>query len=142
MKKLVFSLLMLSVVLSMTLTSCSCFNSDPIEPKILGTGSCLYDDVNGLYFVDVDSNRYIITDVVVSRTQNVKPVAGMTVTVFVSSRQAGVQAVTGIRTVEDIEAIYRKNETYLVVILFLFFICIIGIGASRKRELPVVDADR
>jgi hypothetical protein len=57
MKKLVFALI---AALSVALTSCSWFDSEPIEPKIIGTGNLQYEAKSGTWFVVVDSTQYTV----------------------------------------------------------------------------------
>ena len=146
-KKLIFVLI---AALSVALTGCSAFDSDPIEPKIIGTGNVQYEVENGIWFVVVDSTQYTIATVTIpdhnprsfSKTQNVDPVEGMLVTVFTSPRKTGVQAVTGKQSVEQIEELYHTNETGVIIFALLFVACLIGIALPpRTKKVDVVNAD-
>ena len=122
MKKLSF---MLSIMFSMILTSCSWFDSDPIEPNIIGSGNLQYEMKSGTWFVVVDSTQYTVATVTIldnnphsyGKTQNVEPVEGMLVTVFTSPRMNGIQAVTGRQSIKQIEELYHTDET---VVVFVF----------------------
>ena len=147
MKKLFF---MLSIMFSMILTSCSAFESEPIEPKIIGTGNLQYEAKSGTWFVVVDSTQYTVATVTIldnnphsyGKTQDVEPVEGMLVTVFTSPRMTGVQAVAGNQSVEQIEELYHRNSTSGVILLGLLLLCVLGIGAfPRTKKVPVVNAD-
>lgn len=122
MKKLVF---MLIAALSVALTGCSVFDSNPVEPNIIGTGNLQYEAKSGTWFVVVDSTQYTVTDVTVrnpdkyafSITQNVKPVEGMLVTIFTSSRMKGIQAVTDKQSIKQIEELYHSSGSASEIIL-------------------------
>jgi hypothetical protein len=147
MKKLVFALI---AALSVALTGCSAFESEPIEPNIIGTGNLQYEAKSGTWFVVVDSTQYTVATVTIldnnphsyGKTQDVEPVEGMLVTVFTSPRMTGVQAVAGNQSVEQIEELYHRNSTSAVILLGLLLLCVLGIGAfPRTKKVPVVNAD-
>lgn len=147
MKKLVFALI---AALSVALTGCSAFDSEPIEPKIIGTGNLQYEAKSGTWFVVVDSTQYTVANVTIpdrnprslGNTQSIEPVEGMLVTIFTSPRKTGVQAVTGKQSVEQIEELYHTNSTVGVILLGLLLLCVLGIGAlPRTKKVPVVNAD-
>ena len=147
MRKLVFALI---AALSVALTGCSAFDSEPIEPKIIGTGNLQYEAKSGTWFVVVDSTQYTVATVTIldnnphsyGKTQDVEPVEGMLVTVFTSPRKTGVQAVTGKQSVEQIEELYYTNSTTGVVILGLLLLCVLGIALiPNTKKVPVVNAD-
>ncbi len=147
MRKLIF---MLITALSVALTSCSAFDSEPIEPKIIGSGNLQYEPQSGTWFVVVDSSQYTVTAVTVpnyiprsyGKTQNVEPVEGMLVTIFTSPRKTGVQAVTGRQSVEQIEELYHTNGIGTLVFFGLLSLCIIGIAyLSGTKEVPAVHTD-
>ena len=147
MKKLIFVLI---AALSVALTGCSAFDSEPIEPNIIGTGNLQYEAKSGTWFVVVDSTQYTVATVTIldnnphsyGKTQNVEPVEGMLVTVFTSPRMNGIQAVTGRQSIEQIEELYHNNETVVIVVFGLLLLCVLGIGAfSRTKKVPVVNAD-
>ena len=79
MKKLVFALI---AALSVALTGCSAFDSEPIEPKIIGTDNLQYEAKSGTWFVVVDSTQYTVATVTIldrnprsyGKTQDVEPV--------------------------------------------------------------------
>ena len=129
MKKLVFGLI---AALGVALTSCSAFDSDPIEPKIIGSGSVQHDAMEGFWFVEIGPTRYAVTEVDVpdrnprtmGKTQGIEPVEGMVVTLFTSPRMKGVQAIYGKQSVEQIEEFYHTNSTIIVIFIFcLIFLC-------------------
>ena len=146
MKKLVFALI---AALSVALTSCSAFESEPIEPKIIGTGNLQYEAKSGTWFVVVDSTQYTVATVTIldrnprsyGKTQNVEPVEGMLVTVFTSPRMNGIQAVTGRQSIEQIEELYHTDETVVVVVFGLLLLCVLGIAIPNTKKVPVVNAD-
>ena len=147
MKKLVFALI---AALSVALTGCSAFESEPIEPKIIGTGNLQYEAKSGTWFVVIDSTQYTVATVTIldrnprsyGKTQNVEPVEGMLVTVFTSPRMTGIQVVTGRQSVEQIEELYHTNDTGALVFFGLLSLCIIGIAyQSGTKEVPAVHTD-
>lgn len=146
MKKLVFALI---AALSVALTGCSAFESEPIEPKIIGTGNMQYEAKSGTWFVVVDSTQYTVATVTIldnnphsyGKTQNVEPVEGMLITVFTSPRMNGIQAVTGRQSIEQIEELYHTDET-TVVVFGLLLLCVLGIALiPNTKKVPVVNAD-
>ena len=146
MKKLVFALI---AALSVALTGCSAFESEPIEPNIIGTGNLQYEAKSGTWFVVIDSTQYTVATVTIldnnphsyGKTQNVEPVEGMLVTVFTSPRMNGIQAVTGRQSIEQIEELYHTDETAVVVFVLLLF-CVLGIALMpNTKKVPVVNAD-
>ncbi len=142
MKKLLFMFIALSVMLP----SCSWFDSEPINPKIIGTGNIQYNTKSELWYVVVDSSQFTVTQVTIrdnnphthSTTQEVSPVEGMLVTIFTSERMLGLQAVTGRQSVEQIEELYYTNDTGVVIILGFVLLCIVmcltGVSISRKER--------
>ena len=147
MKKLVFALI---AALSVALTGCSAFDSEPIEPKIIGTGNLQYEAKSGTWFVVVDSTQYTVTTVTIldnnphsyGKTQNVEPVEGMLVTVFTSPHMNGIQAVTGRQSIEQIEELYHTNSTTGVILLGLLLLCVLGIALiPNTKKVPVVNTD-
>lgn len=132
MKNFIF---MLVAALCLTLTSCSWFDSAPIEPQIIGVGHLQYDAVNKICFVRIGSDRYVVSSVTipdhnprtVSTTQSIKPFGGMLVTAFTSKHGSGIQAAPGKLSVQDIEALYRKNSALPFFLSLILGLCIIGI---------------
>ena len=146
-KKLVF---MLIAALSVALTGCSAFDSDPIEPNIIGTGNLQYEPKSGTWFVAVDSTQYTITNVTILdhnlrsflKTRDIEPVEEMLVTIFTSPRMTGIQVVTGRQTVEQIEELYRTNATGAFILCGILILCVIGIVfVPRTEEVPKAYAD-
>lgn len=140
---------MFLAMLSMTLASCSLFNSDPVEPNIIGSGNLQYEVKTDTWFVVIDSTQYTVTNVTLSdrnprsfsKTQDIEPVEGMLVTVFTSPRKAGVQAVTGKQSAEQIEKLYQTNGTIALIILGVLLLCVVGVTSRKNEEVPVVNAD-
>ena len=131
MKKLVFVLI---ATLSVALTSCSWFDSDPIEPKIIGT--TFLQEEKGLIFAEFDSVRYAPTIIYIGKKvgrdgieSKVKPIAGMQVTAFTSNIHQDPVFFAGQLTVEQIEKYYHRNFTALIVLsiiaIALLLICIL-----------------
>ena len=127
-------------MLSVALTACSTFDSKPIEPKIIGTGNLQYEAKSGTWFVVVDSTQYTV-----AQTKSFEPVEGMLVTIFTSPRKTGVQAVTGKQSAEQIEDLYHRNYTVLIVLaVILLGLVLVSTHENAKRkstEVPVVNAD-
>lgn len=146
MKKLILGLI---AALSVVLTGCSAFDSEPVEPKIIGSGNVQYDAVEGIWFTEIGTTRYALTKVTIpannsrkiGKTQDVEPVEGMVVTLFTSPRKNGIQAVTGQQSVEQIEELYRTNSTVAVILLSLLLLCVLGIALPNTKKIPVVHAD-
>ena len=138
MKKIVF---MLIAAFSVMLTSCSAFDSEPIEPKIIGYSNLQYEAKTDTWFVEVDSTQYTIISVTIpdnsprtlGNTQEMKPVEGMLVTVFTSHRMNGLQAVTGEQSVKQIEEFYHTNDTGVFVVFGILLLCVIGIAIPWKK---------
>lgn len=146
MKRLVFALI---AALSVALTGCSAFESEPIKPKIIGAGNLQYEAKSSTWFVVVDSTQYTVATVTIldnnphsyGKTQNVEPVEGMLVTVFTSPRMNGIQAVSGRQSIEQIEELYHTDETVVVVVFGLLLLCVLGIAIPNTKKVPVVNAD-
>ena len=143
--------LLLLPFVGILLTGCSAFDSAPIEPEILGVGYMHYDKKSNKGVVVIDSTLYIVTEVTVADdnpytlgvTQNMKTVDGMLVTVFTSSNLCGIQAVTGLQTVQQIEEIYHQNYTIALVVFFLFLVCVIGtVFICNKTEEESSETDK
>ena len=143
MKKLVFALI---AALSVALTGCSAFESEPIEPNIIGTGNLQYEAKSGTWFVAIDSIQYTVVNVKLSDRNprsfgnNIEPVEGMVVTVFTSPRFSGIQAITGRQTAEQIEGLYHTNSTpirrWAVLFFFAFCCCTFWVLAfCREKKL-------
>lgn len=137
MKKFVF---MLIAMFSVVVTACSTFDSDPIEPKIIGTGNLQYEAKTGTWFVVIDSTQYTITSVTIPghnpRTighTDINPVEGMLVTVFTSHSMKGLQAVTGEQSVKQIEEFYHTNYTGVLVVFGILLWYAIGIAVLGKK---------
>lgn len=146
MKKLVFALI---AALSVALTGCSAFDSEPIEPKIIGTGNLQYEAKSGTWFVIVDSTQYTVANVTIpdhnprsfSKTQNVEPVEGMLVTVFTSQRMNGIQAVTGRQSAEQIEELYHTNSTGMVIVFGIIILGLTGITLLSTKKASAINTD-
>ena len=114
MKKSVF---MLIAILCMTLTSCSWFESEPTNPKVIGIGNLQYDAVHNFYYAEFDSVRYSIVSVTIPSKKvqtyytlrDMPPVIGSKVTVFTSNLRMGTQAVIGELSAEQIENLFKKT---------------------------------
>ena len=137
MKTFVF---MLIAMFSVVVTACSTFDSDPIEPKIIGTGNLQYEAKTGTWFVVIDSTQYTITSVTIPghnpRTighTDINPVEGMLVTVFTSHSMKGLQAVTGEQSVKQIEEFYHTNYTGVLVVFGILLWYAIGIAVLGKK---------
>ena len=138
MKKITF---MLIALFSATLTACSVFDSEPIEPTIIGTGNLQYEAKSSTWFVVIDSTQYTIASVTipdhsprtVGHTQDINPVEGMLVTVFTSPRMKGIQSVTGKQSVEQIEEFYHANYTGFIILFGILLLCIIGPNIPWKK---------
>ena len=128
MKKLV---LMLMFALSVSLTSCSWFDSAPVEPKILGITHVIED--RGLIYVEIDSLRYPVTEVYTGKThpriggfETVEPVDGMLVTVADFSGKGsykGMCFMLGAWNEVQIEQAFQRNYTFGVVFGTLALLC-------------------
>lgn len=147
MKKL---LVVLIAALSVVFTGCSAFDSEQVEPNIIGSGNLQYEEKSDTWFVCINSTQYTITNVTIpdhnprafNKTQKIAPVEGMLVTVFTSPRKTGMQAVTGKQSAEQIEELYHTNSFGVLIICGLLAVCIIGMAAPQKTEkIPVVNAD-
>lgn len=147
MKKL---LVLFFVLLGMTLTSCSCFDSAPINPKIIGSGNLQYDVKSGLCYVVIDTTQYTVAQITIpdhnprsmSITQDIQPVEGMLVTLFTAEHRTGIQAVAGKQSVLQIEELYHENKTGLIILMSIFVLGIICFGFSSTKKIGVVQTNR
>lgn len=143
MKKLVFALI---AALSVALTGCSAFESEPIEPQIIGT--TFLQEEKGLIFAEFDSVRYAPTVIYTGERIEIKPIVGMQVTAFTSNIHQAPVFFAGQATVEQIKEYYqyRLEGGHVIIIavicFILFVICIIGIcHPAKKQKIDVVNAD-
>ena len=131
MKKLLFLLAAFLVLF----TNCTAFDSDPVEPNIIGVGNLQYDVTNDIYYVQIDTISYTVEAITVpdrnprsySATQKISPVEGARVTIFNCKGNKRIRAVQGAQTVEQIEALYHENYTFLYALMAVVFILIIGL---------------
>lgn len=145
-------LLLLTSLVTLLMSGCSWFDSDPIEPEIIGIGHVKLNPQNNLYVVELDSISYIVDKVVeldrsprsVSKTQELPPVDGMEVTVF-KDKNDHVIYVYGRRNEAQIEELYHTNSTlvfvFAFVVLIFFVLCFAqavrsDIKASRDNDTP------
>ncbi len=118
MKKFVFMLIaMFSVVMLIAMFSVVVtFDSEPIEPKIIGTGNLQYEAKTDTWFVVIDSTQYTITSVNCAQAIGyINPVEGILVTVFTSHSMEGLQAITGEQSVKQIEEVYQINNICVLI---------------------------
>ena len=136
MRKFIFVLIAI-----LGITSCSWFDSDPIEPNILGVGN-LHKGVGGVWFVVIDTSQYTVSNVTIpdnnprsfSKTQGIDPVEGMLVTIFTSPRKASVQAVVGRQSAEEIERLYHTNSTGFVTGIGIIVLCVVLMAIPTRRK--------
>lgn len=147
MKKIIF---MFFVALSASLTACSCFDSPPLEPKIIGTGNLQQNTKSKLWFVAIASTQYAVDYITIrdnnprstNVVQNIEPIEGMLVTIFISERKTGVQAVAGKQSAQQIEELYHTNSTCAVILLIVLSLCIFGIAfLPNKKQVRTINAD-
>ncbi len=139
MKKIVF---MLIATFSAMLTACSTFDSEPIEPKIIGTSNLQYEAKSNTWFVVIDSTQYTIVNVTIpehsprtlGNTQDIEPVEGMLITVFTTQRMKGLQAVAGKQSIEQIEELYHTNCTGAFIVCSIMILCFIGLAIPRTNK--------
>ena len=137
MKKSVFVLI---AALSIALTGCSAFDSNPVEPKIIGT--TFLQEEKGLIFAEFDSVRYaptiIYTGEKIGRDGidgTIKPIAGMQVTVFTSNIHKEPVFFAGVVTIEQIEKYYHKNFTVAIIfaVIIVCFLIMAVIQAMTSK---------
>lgn len=138
--------LMLTVVLSMTLTSCSLFESKKIEPQVIGTGILLYNSQYDLWFVPIDATSYYDISAIknpassahIFKPEEIRPtqeMAGHIVTIFTAKKKKGLHAVLGDQSAEQIEALYHHNDTGAVIgFICLMLVCMAIIAAKNKER--------
>lgn len=140
MKKII---VVLFVALGAALASCSCFDSTPIEPEIIGMGNiCQSADV---FYVEVDSVRYFVGQVYTGKRDvqygghaKVKPEVGMLVTVAYFQNSGayggrGIHFMQGEWSAQAIEKAYHENYTLSIVVgIGLIVICILS-SVSKKN---------
>lgn len=139
-------LLFLMMVVLMTFVSCSYFVSEPVNPKILGVVNLQCDAKSDRCYATVDSVQYTVVAVAVpdrnprsySKTQRLRPVEGMKVTIFTSPKFTSVQAVLGDQDEDEIEALYKENYIGLVIVFVLIAVFLIASVITtindKKRE--------
>lgn len=135
-------LIPVSVLIALLFVGCSCFDSKPVEPKILGI-SRIVDD-GGLVFVEIDSVRYPVKFVYTGETHprigddvTITPVDGMFVTVVQmegNTAYKGMQFMLGEWNKEQIERAFYRNYTLFVITLGVILFCVIGIFTLCYRE--------
>ncbi len=118
--------------------------SAPIEPKIIGT--TFLQEEKGLIFADFDTMRYVPTIIYTGEKltrEDLKPVAGLQVTCFISNIHKDPVFFVGKVTTEQIEAYYHQNWTALlifgIVILLVIIFCIIYYK-NNTIEVRIVEA--
>ena len=141
MKKLL--LFLASAILVTCLICCKRFDSKPVGPHIIGVSNLQYDAKSGTYFCVIDSTRYMVSEVTIpdksmrtySRTQPMSAVEGMKVTLFTTPQHSGVQAVAGEQSKEEIEEMYKQNNTFYIVFigLMIIWVIVIIIPKTKKR---------
>lgn len=140
-KKLVFVLI---AALSAALTACSAFESNPIEPEIIGT--TFLQEEKGLIFAEFDSVRYAPTIIYIGEKvgregleAKIKPIVGMQVTVFTSNIHQEPVFFAGQVTVAQIEKYYHGNFTFMIVflsiIIGLILMCVLVTAAGKKQGI-------
>ena len=144
MKILVF---MLIAMLSMTLTSCEFFDSEPVNPRIIGVGNLQYNAKSLTWHVVVDSTTYTIAKVTIPDnslrtydvTQDIDPVEQMLVTLFTANQFTGVQAVAGRKNIEQIEEMYHTNSTFGVIlcISLILWVCVMAFFENARSKSKV-----
>ena len=129
MKKVLF----LIVMAAMLFVGCSCFDSKPVEPKILGVTHILYD--RGLTYVEIDSMRYPVNYVFSGEKDRrtgpirINPAERMVVTVaeFTGGDSRGIrgtQFLLGEWDEERIEDLFHSNYTLPYLYAGCFFLLI------------------
>ena len=129
-------------VIAVLFSSCSWFDSKPINPKIIGVSYLQYDAKSGNHYCVVDSTRYIVSEVTIpdkssrssSAPQQMAAVEGMKITIFTTQYRSGVQAVAGEQTEAQIEEIYKENYTFNIVFWGLISIWVIVLILSKIKQ--------
>ena len=149
---------MLLIAALVLFSGCSCFDSPPVEPKILGVTHVV--DERGLMYVEIDSMRYPVTEVFTGETHPrvggdvvIAPVSGMQVTVadFTGPNNGyrGIRFMLGEWNEAQIENAFHRNYTFMVFALGGIFLCVLGMCIScviedkrqRKKGTPEIIAD-
>jgi len=139
MKKII--LLMTVGILTFLVTGCSWFDSNPVEPEIIGTGYIKLDRSGN--FVEIDSVRYypqkILTGEHHPRTlgeATMQPVDGMLVTVYKCRNGNNLNFIAGNKDEEAIEALYHRNYTvmFYAMLLFVLCICVFGMRFGKRKH--------
>ena len=120
---------MLIATLGVALTGCSCFDSKPVNPQIIGFGRLGYDSQEDFHFVATDSMFYVIDDLTIyenslrgySVVKSQPSLEGVQVTMFTCDARPGIQAIPFSPTVQEIEDLYHENYTILVIFACLVF---------------------
>ena len=129
-------------LLALCMASCSWFDSEPIEPDIIGVGHIKFNSQSNLYVVELDTVSYIVDKVVerdrnirsVDKTQNLPPVDGMEVTVF-RDKNGHIVCVYGRKDEAQIEELYHTNSTaFFVIVVFAFVGMIIILLPTKKKQ--------
>ena len=127
------------------------FDSEPVEPEILGTGY-LHEHDNGMFTVQIASGMYFVSDVYFSVSEDVlpsrcKPIDGALVTVanFTNAEcyeGQGINFFLGRWNEEQIEkAFYTNGFMGAVMLLFLiFFASYCFFRGEKKVKVKVAKA--
>ncbi len=143
MKKIVF---MLIAALGVALVGCSCFDSEPLEPEIIGSGQIAADE--GVYYVEIGSTRYAVKKVYTGERKlgytKIKPVVGMPVTAVelhnCSYRLEGNRTyfMLGEWNKAQIEATFHTNYSFItffgILIIFGFAYVLLSEHRHEKKS--------
>ncbi len=124
------------MLVSVLLTGCSWFES-PANVKLIGTGYIQYEE--GIYFVKIDSMKYVPSSIYTNRSNNrgakgtMAPVDGMLVTLFTMKEETDVKFVAGNHSKEYLEEYFTSNYTFCILVFsVLFFLIVLTLRENGK----------
>ena len=142
-------ILLFIVALSVALTGCSVFDTEPVNPKIIGTANVMQK--GSVFYVDVNSTNYGVVEVYVGeidersgKQKKMEPVEGMVVTVFECQNRnspigkKGIYFMLGDRDEAQIEDVFHGNYTIpallaiFVLFVFIYMACYICIVEKKS----------
>ncbi len=151
-----FLMFWITMLIALLLVNCSCFDSAPVGPKILGVTHVVHE--RGLMYVEIDSMRYPVTEVFTGKTHPrvgtdivIAPVAGMQVTVAEmtgsNSSYQGIMFMLGEWNEAQIEEAFHRNYTLTVIMVGWLLLCFLSLTVyciiknERQRKKSVIHHD-
>lgn len=125
------------IVVAVFLIAAFTFNScKKANPDVIGVGKIEWNCFDKTYCVPIGSETYPISTIIVPddswskfiETSDLSPIRGTKVTIFSDQKHSEPQAILGVQTEDDIDALYRRRSgrIYGVIAIVLGSLSIIG----------------